>query len=168
MSQSDPGERAPWWKGSRGEWYVVAQAGLFVLVAFGPRTCVGLPRWPCWLAAVALVAGIALVFSGGGLLLAAFAKLGRNLTPLPFPKAGGELVVGGAYRVVRHPIYAGGSAAAFGWALCVHGPLTFGYAGLLFILFDLKSRREERWLAAKFPAYVDYQKRVHRLIPFVY
>jgi hypothetical protein len=37
MSQSS------WWKGSRGEWYVVAQIALFALVMFGPRTWAG---WP--------------------------------------------------------------------------------------------------------------------------
>jgi protein-S-isoprenylcysteine O-methyltransferase Ste14 len=32
----------------------------------------------------------------------------------------------------------------------------------------LVADREKRWLAAKFPAYADYQKRVRKLIPFVY
>ena len=27
-----------WWKGARGEWYVVAQIVLLALVVFGPRT----------------------------------------------------------------------------------------------------------------------------------
>ena len=168
MSRSEPGEKTSWWKGARGEWYVVVQAVLFVLIAFGPRTCPGLPGWPRSATQVARVVGIVLMVLGSGLLLAAFARLGRNLTPLPYPKVGGHLVDTGAYRLVRHPMYSGSLALAFGWALGVHGVLTLGYAGLLFILFDLKSRREERWLAAKFPAYADYQKRVRRLIPFTY
>ena len=50
----------------------------------------------------------------------------------------------------------------------MQGILTVGYAVLLFLLFDMKSRREECWLAANYPDYPDYQKRVRRLIPFLY
>jgi hypothetical protein len=39
---------------------------------------------------MASVAGIALMLAGGGLLVAALAGLGRNLTPLPYPKDGGQ------------------------------------------------------------------------------
>lgn len=40
-------------------------------------------------------------------------------------------------------------------------------AVLLFLLFDAKSRREERWLETKFPSYAEYRKRVRRLMPCV-
>jgi protein-S-isoprenylcysteine O-methyltransferase Ste14 len=95
-------------------------------------------------------------------------SLGHNLTPLPRPKDDATLVVTGAYRLVRHPIYSGLTAMAFGWGMWVHGWLTLGYALLLFAFFDLKSRREERWLMEKFPDYAAYQRRVRKLIPFVY
>lgn len=55
------------------------------------------------------------------------------------------------------------SAAADG-ALWIRGWLTLVYAVLLAILFDLKSRREERWLVAKFLDYETYRKRVPKLI----
>jgi len=168
MPQPDLAPRSAWWKGARGEWYVVVQSALFLLLAFGPRTWAGLPESSMPVALAAFVVGVVLLIAGAGLVLAAFAKLGRNVTPLPFPKADGRMVETGAYRLVRHPIYCGVLALAFGWALCVHGPLTLGYAFLLFVLFDLKSRREERWLVAKYPAYADYRKRVRRLIPFTY
>jgi protein-S-isoprenylcysteine O-methyltransferase Ste14 len=32
----------------------------------------------------------------------------------------------------------------------------------------VKSRHEEQWLSAKFPAYAAYQKRVRKLIPYIY
>jgi protein-S-isoprenylcysteine O-methyltransferase Ste14 len=38
----------------------------------------------------------------------------------------------------------------------------------LFVLLDMKSRREERWLQEKFDNYGRYKMRVRRLIPFVY
>ena len=52
--------------------------------------------------------------------------------------------------------------------LLVRGPLTVLYAVLLLLFLDVKSRREERWLSAKFSSYADYRKRVRKLIPFVY
>jgi protein-S-isoprenylcysteine O-methyltransferase Ste14 len=158
----------PWWKGARGEWYLAVQAGLFVLLAFGPRTFPGLPAWGTTCARIGIWGGGAL-FAAGSLLAAAGAiSLGRNLTPLPQPKEKGRLIVTGAYRLVRHPIYSGITFMAFGWGLWLNSWLTIGYALVLFAFFDLKSRREERWLLEKFPAYAAYRQRVRKLIPLVY
>lgn len=167
MTDAQP-RKAPWWKGSRGEWYVVVQVLLFVLVGFGPRTVAWIPAWTGWLADLAIATGVLLMLVGAGIMLAAFTKLGKGLTPLPYPKDDGRFIQTGVYGFVRHPIYAGGFVLAVGWALLVRGPLTVVYAILLLAFLDVKSRREERWLSAKFPAYADYQKRVRKLIPFVY
>lgn len=35
----------PWYLNTSGEWYVVAQLALIVLIVFGPRTIPGLPPW---------------------------------------------------------------------------------------------------------------------------
>jgi protein-S-isoprenylcysteine O-methyltransferase Ste14 len=40
--------------------------------------------------------------------------------------------------------------------------------GVLLIFFDIKSRREEKWLQDKYSNYTAYQKRVRKLIPFIY
>jgi protein-S-isoprenylcysteine O-methyltransferase Ste14 len=160
--------KTPWWHGKRGEWYVIVQVGLFILVAAGPRTWPGLPVWSPFWSRLGTVGG-ELLFLGGALLAIAGAmSLGGNLTPLPRPKDDATLVVAGVYRLVRHPIYSGLAAMAFGWGLWVNGWLTLGYALLLFVFFDLKSRREERWLREKFPEYAAYQRRVCKLIPFIY
>jgi protein-S-isoprenylcysteine O-methyltransferase Ste14 len=156
-----------WWKGRRGEWYVGLQAVLFGLVVFGP-TGSSLPPWPAALAVLANPLGLALVAAGGLIAAAAALKLGSNLTPLPHPKDGGTLVDTGLYGLVRHPIYCGLIFAAFGWALFVQGWLTLAWAGVLLVFFDIKSRREEAWLLARFPAYADYRRRVRKLIPFIY
>ena len=161
-------DRAPWWKGARGEWFVVAQIVLIALVFLGPRTVAGLPAWSFPFPRAWPVAGGALMIAGGGLFGAGILRLGRGLTPLPYPKDGAELVQTGPYALVRHPMYGGGLVLALGWALWVHGWLTLGYVAVLFVFLDVKSRREERWLAGKFPAYAAYQRRVRKLIPFVY
>ena len=95
-------------------------------------------------------------------------RLGSNLTAVPYSKEEGTLIETGPYRLVRHPIYCGIILIAFGWALLVHGWLTLGYAFIMLVFFDIKSRREEKWLKAKYPGYEAYQKRVRKLIPFVY
>jgi len=160
--------RKQWWKGSRGEWYLLVQAGLFALLAFGPRNLQGLPAWDNpyrWLGS--LVGGV-LLFAGIVLAVTGVANLGKNLTPLPRPNENATLIVTGAFRFVRHPIYGGITFIAFGWGLWLHSWLTIGYALLLFAFFDIKSRREEQWLEEKFPGYAAYRKRVRKLIPFVY
>ncbi len=161
-------QRAPWWKGTRGEWYVVVQIGLFALVAVGPTTLPGLPEWdPAFLLLGSLV-GLALMFAGAGLAVAGLLRLGPNLTALPYPKDCSELVRSGAYAIVRHPIYSGLIVASFGLGLWRHGWLTLVWALVLFVFFDIKSRVEERWLSEKFPDYAEYRTRVKKLIPWVY
>lgn len=154
--------------GSRGEWYVVMQVVLFTLVGMGPRAAPGIPLWPASVATVGRGIGILLVVAGGLLAMTALLNLGRNLTPLPYPKNGSALVQAGAYGLVRHPIYSGLILAALGWAFYQRSTLVLIYALVLLLFFDIKSRQEERWLRNKFPGYVAYQQRVRKLIPFLY
>jgi protein-S-isoprenylcysteine O-methyltransferase Ste14 len=161
--------RAPWWKGTRGEWYVVAQVALMALVLFGPRTWpgAGLVSFPYPRASP--VAGLVLIIAGALLMLTGGLWLGRrNITPLPYPRDKARMVDCGPYRLVRHPMYTGGILIAFGWTIWVWGPLTLLSSFVVAVFVDIKSRREERWLRAKFPGYAAYQRRVRKLIPFVY
>jgi len=160
--------RAPWWKGARGEWLVVAQVALIALVFFGPRAVSGGRGIAFPLPGVARIVGMVLMILGGALLFAGIFRLGKGLTPLPYPRDGSALVETGAFGLVRHPMYGGGLVLALGWALCVRSWLTLAYVVILFAFLDLKSRREERWLAEKFPGYESYRRRVRRLIPFLY
>lgn len=163
-----PENRVPWWRGTRGEWYVVAQLVLIAVVFLGPRTLPGLPVWPAPLAWVSGIVGVVLMCIGCCLLLAGLLRLGSNLTPLPYPKAQAILVQTGPYRFVRHPMYAGGIMLALGWTFVVQGWLTFVYTAILFVFLDIKSAREERWLVEKFPGYTDYQRRVRKFFPFLH
>ncbi|MBM4188208.1 MAG: isoprenylcysteine carboxylmethyltransferase family protein [Gemmatimonadetes bacterium] len=157
-----------WWRGNRGEWYVVAQLGLFGLVAFGPRSLPGWPAWPALVEAIARPGGAVLLAAGAIVLALAVRRLGRSLTPLPAPTRDSELAVTGPFALVRHPIYSAVILLAFGWALFARGTLTLGYASLLAVFLDRKASREERWLLDRYPGYADYRARVRKLIPFLY
>ena len=153
--------------GSRGEWYIVAQMMLFALLVLGPSTWPG-GGWTAPYTWLGRVFGGVLLALGIAISLLACLHLGKNLTALPQPRKDAVLVVAGIYRFVRHPIYSGVLIAAFGWALWVNGWLTLGYASLLLIFLDIKSRREEIWLEQKFPEYREYRQRVRKLLPYVY
>jgi protein-S-isoprenylcysteine O-methyltransferase Ste14 len=160
--------KQPWWKGAKGEWYVVVQVLLFLLVAFGPTS---LPSWSAWANpwhTIAIVLGLILGGVGGLSALAGVFSLGSNLTAVPHPKENAQMVEHGAYRWVRHPIYSGIILGACGLALLRGGWLSLLYALILFIFFDIKSRREEQWLCEKYENYVAYQQHVAKLIPFLY
>ena len=148
---------------------MAAQLLLVALVSLGPRSPAGWPAWgppalqPVWrLAGGAMMAAGALLFGGGAW------RLGRAVTPLPYPKPGASLVSSGPYALVRHPIYGGLVLLALGWAIAIQGWLTLAFAALLVLVFDLKARREERWLEERHPGYAEYCRRVRKLIPFVY
>ena len=162
------GSRAPWWKGAHGEWFVIVQLLLMALLLFGPRTVAGWPPSRLPSSHAGRLAGLVLMVGGAGFLFAGVARLGKSLTPLPYPKEAAKLVQSGPFALVRHPLYSGGLAFAIGWALFVHSWLTWLYAALLFVLIDVKSRREEWWLRERFPEYASYQRRVRKLIPFLY
>ena len=157
----------PWWRGTRGEWYVVAQFVLLGLVAVAPWLGRE-PDWPAPWSWLARAAGLLLALVGLGLSGLGVLGLGRNLSALPHPKNEAALVETGLYGLMRHPIYSGLIAGCLGWALLNNSPLTLALAVGVFVFFDVKARREERALAARFPDYERYRQRVRRFIPFIY
>ena len=148
-----------------GRRLVSLQATLFVLIAAGPWLPVGAGGV---VPPVAAVLGGALMLAGLALALIAGLRLGRNLTPFPRPRPGGELVTRGVYRYARHPIYGGVLLLAFGWSVVQFSWGPGGAVLLLLWLFESKSRYEEGLLARVYPAYADYAAGTRRFVPFVY
>jgi protein-S-isoprenylcysteine O-methyltransferase Ste14 len=154
--------------GPRGEGWVAAQLVLFaIIVIAGLRDWVGHGSVTPWGPAVSAM-GIVAVVVGGGVAGRGIWDLRSSLSPFPRPIPGAPLVESGAYRLIRHPIYSGLVLAAIGWGLVTGSILAIATAGLLFLLFAGKSRREEAWLAAIHPEYGAYQRRTKRLIPWIY
>lgn len=151
--------------GGRGGWYVVVQ-GVLIAAALVAPALLDRAEFPAFIVVLGwLLCAAALV-----LLIAASRTLLRHdsLTPFPKPTDNAELVMSGVYSIVRHPIYSGLTLLALGWSLIWSSPPALVASLVLLVFFDIKSRREERWLMGRFEAYRSYRERVRRLIPYVY
>jgi protein-S-isoprenylcysteine O-methyltransferase Ste14 len=150
---------------ARGGWWVVAQIPLLLLAYLIPRwTGQGVES----AMAIQSYAALALLVAGALFMLSGLVNLGRSLTPFPQPLPKSQLRTGGSYALVRHPIYTGILFMAFGWALFSHSLAGLLFGVVVFVFFDRKAAREERWLEKKFSAYAGYRQRVKKLIPWIY
>lgn len=151
--------------GPRGEGWVAVQ---FVLIAAIGLAAIAGPAWGEPIRSITTIAGFALAIAGLAMALLGLRDLGSNLTPLPYPRDSARLVDTGIYGRVRHPIYGGIIVGAVGWGLATASIVALALAGVLALFFVLKSRREEAWLAARFPEYPAYRQRTRALIPFLF
>ena len=131
--------------------------GQVLLFAVLIVTAVFAPHWPARSALA--IAGIALVATGGSVMLWSGRTLGPALTPFPSPR--GAHLERGPYRFVRHPMY-GGVIAVVTCAALITSPLALApaLASIPFLL--LKARYEELLLAEADPGYSAYLGRVSK------
>ena len=111
------------------------------------------------------VSGGLAVVAGLAIMVAASRRLGRELRTHPAPSSTAVLRVDGAYRFVRHPIYAGLLLMAAGLAAVAGAILAAVAFAALLALLSLKARFEERLLEDRFPGYRDYARRTPRFVP---
>lgn len=151
--------------GGRGEGWFAIQIVLFAAIAAAGSLG---PAWSGVARDVSLAIGAVITVSGGLFALRGVADLRSSLTPFPKPLPDARLVETGSYRLARHPIYGGLILGAFGWGLATASPIAIAGAAALAGFFDLKSRREEVWLAEKYAGYDEYRRRTRRLLPWIY
>jgi protein-S-isoprenylcysteine O-methyltransferase Ste14 len=124
--------------------------------------------WPSQIRTATRVAGTAAIVAGVSLSLAGSRALGSALTPFPRPRDGAAFREDGVYALARHPIYGGVLLIALGVSL-ISSPVALIPAALLGLLFEGKRRREEAWLAERYPGYRSYRSRVSRsFLPFLW
>ncbi|XAY08327.1 hypothetical protein DSM112329_05227 [Paraconexibacter sp. AEG42_29] len=122
-----------------------------------------LPAQPFW-----TVLGVALVCAGLAVVVRAFVAFAVDGRGTPTPAAPTDrLVVSGAYRHVRNPMYLATAAMIVGEGLVLARPiLLVAAAAYLATLAVLTTRLEEPTLAARFGApYEDYRRAVPGWVP---
>ena len=153
--------RVPWSRELRIRALIVALT--IVLLRFGAFRGHGLNSDP-WRAGLGLV----LFALGLGFAIWARVHLGRNWGTPMSQKNEPELVTGGPYHLVRHPIYSGvllagvGTAVALSWLWLIAVAL----AGVYFVY---SATVEERNMAERFPeTYPVYRRSTKMFVPFVF
>lgn len=121
---------------------------------FGPLGERFVPMGPVFLAA-----GTALTFAGLAFAVWARVHLGRNWSGGVRIGLDHELIRSGPYARIRHPIYTGMLAGAFGTSIVVGRWHALLGAGLATLGFWLKARREEALLAREFGEKFEEQRR---------
>jgi protein-S-isoprenylcysteine O-methyltransferase Ste14 len=117
--------------------------------------------WPFWLGAAVTIAG---------LLFAVWARvhLGRNWSRSVTIKQDHELITTGPYAVVRHPIYTGILTGFLGTAIALSQVRGFLVFVLIFLVFLVKFRMEEKWMRAQFgETYATYAHHTAALVPYL-
>ena len=161
--------REGWRNNSRGEYLVLLQGALLAVFAILPvYQLPGFKIESTQLIYLSWIIASILSLSGLIFIIKGLIDLGKNLTPLPYPREDGELVKTGIYGIVRHPLYSGLIFAAIAWTIFQISLSHLIATAILLIFFDIKSRREETWLSEKYPDYSDYRQRVKKLIPGIY
>ena len=150
------------WKKNQGMIWVLFQFLLFSVYAVLPSFI----HWPLPMLSGGI--GWVMLLYCFAMSIPALYKLGKNLTPLPEPGANAVLVESGPFRWVRNPIYSSLSIGAIGYAFLSHEGLRLLLGALIFVFLDRKSSAEEVGLASRYPKYMEYRKRVKKMIPFLY
>ncbi len=91
-----------------------------------------------------------------------------NFNIHPAPKASGQIVTGGIYRSIRHPMYT--AVLLFSFAGVLSAPQTVSIMAfvLLCLVLLMKALLEERWMSGQHAGYRGYMKRTARFIPGVF
>jgi protein-S-isoprenylcysteine O-methyltransferase Ste14 len=121
------------------------------------RVAGGQQDWP----PVVRIAGAAMIAAGLAVLIGVFARFVREGAGTPSPAAPAtRLIVGGAYRYVRHPMYVATAAVIVGEGLAFGEPVLFAGACAYVVTLGLFGRLvEEPRLARRFGARYDAYRR---------
>ena len=154
----------------RGPLALVNYVGILAFVVVGLGSAVTMAGTvsglPAPLEVAARIVGIVLASIAGLLALWGLRSIGSQMASEAEVRPDTVLVTGGAFALVRHPLYlsilllwAAGALALLGWVMAI-GCL------LLVPAFVARARLEERLLVAHFgDAYRDYAARVPMLVP---
>jgi protein-S-isoprenylcysteine O-methyltransferase Ste14 len=144
---------------------ILVQMLAFFATGLGGVRAILPPAGPLALLEAILVA--ALMLASVLLFVAAAKAMGANWSVVARMREGHELVTGGVFARLRHPIYVAMSAFLVALAIAFGHEAQLLVAAPLFALGTwIRVREEERLLKAEFgSAYDDYAARVKRFVP---
>lgn len=156
-----------WWsqvtgdgRASLASWGLVAIQGvLFVAIAVAPSS------WGPSVPTLRPLGGVLCVVGSAGVVAAAW-YLGRALTPVPEPNGFG-MSARGVYAWVRHPMYSSVAIGALGVAVVRGAAVSLLLVVVLGLFFELKTRREERFLMIAYLGYGAYASQTGKFIPWL-
>jgi protein-S-isoprenylcysteine O-methyltransferase Ste14 len=156
---------------------------LFFLLVVNPLAAIGLitgsltgldpTRVPVnagWLLWLMETAGLLLYLAGFILMGWALLTLGRNYQlGGSAPRSDDKMVVEGAYRLIRHPMYAAALSISLGLSFLLQSLAFFAvfviYLGLILPLIHMEERELQKAYGAE---YSDYQRKTRALVPAIY
>lgn len=146
-------------------WFIMIllSAGYSAAFRLRPPLAQAWSAWSLWLGAALTVAGTLFRRWSVG-------ALGRYFTVTVQTSADQKVVEAGPYRLIRHPAYLGGLAAACGIGISLGGwACLLSIAGPMLLSYAYRIKVEEAALCeALGEPYRDYMRRTSRLIPFVF
>jgi protein-S-isoprenylcysteine O-methyltransferase Ste14 len=140
----------------------IAYTATFLIPAFCFFSSLWQPGWMKPSRSVLFLAGVVLWNVGTYLGLWSLLRLRRSFSIVPQARA---LVTDGPYRIVRHPIYASYLLQYAGVAVSHLNPATAAVFLAWLAVVIVRVSYEERILAAAFPEYEAYRRRVGRFVP---
>ncbi len=156
-------ENTKWWDKVLLTLYILSFFALMVTAGLDARY-----RWSSVPVVVKIVGGIGLLLAFGLVFWVAKTNAYASAVVRIQDDRGHQVVTEGPYRYVRHPMYAG--MFFFGcmslllgswWALIP--------AGLMIVVFIIRTALEDKTLIAELPGYAEYAQRVrYRLIPGIW
>lgn len=148
---------------------LLALLGSFEL-SFNTRLRRGLLAWrfaPDWVS----LPWIGFAIEVAGVAFAVWARycIGRNWSSDVTIKEDHQLMRGGPYAIVRHPIYAGFVLAMAGTAMAIGEVRALIGVPLLLLVWHHKAVREEQFMLQQFgDEYERYRREVKGLIPYIW
>lgn len=116
--------------------------------------------------------GIILMIIGGIIMLSSRYYLNKHSYGGGSLSEGKEqtLLTKGMFKIIRHPIYAGGLTVTIGLELAFRSLIILSlHSVIFFIIFRDRMKREETVLLKKFGSeYREYINKTKRLIPYIY
>tara|TARA_A100000164_G_scaffold296473_1_gene270553 strand:- start:53 stop:526 length:474 start_codon:yes stop_codon:yes gene_type:complete len=104
--------------------------------------------------------GFLLIIISSIVMLMAIKELGINLSPLPRPKANGNLITSGIYNFMRHPMYYSLILISFGFFLTKFSFYHLCLTISLSLIIKFKIIVEEKYLNKIFKNYCSYTNKV--------